>query len=197
MGIARVEPRVLHDDRHVRADHGRIGSVVRHALGIGQLVEPHVLRAARLHPHPIRTCRIPVLEIKRELYRRWYIGSVENAGCFVRHELRLLAEAATGNVAFSNGPNPTPENVRSPQPHQRAATPMVPGTTRFGAATETAADPLPRSRRTGTKAAWPRFLDTEEERTLARCRSDSRIDRLSLSPMSWVRRNPPSRPNRM
>src|SRR5690349_24945422 len=42
LGAARVEPGVLHDDRHVGLDDARVVGVARHGRGIVEVVEAHM-----------------------------------------------------------------------------------------------------------------------------------------------------------
>src|SRR6185369_2262371 len=62
--LARVEARVLHDDRHVRLDDAGVVGGVWDGLGIAQIVEAQVQRAPRRHRHAIGPGRIAILEVE-------------------------------------------------------------------------------------------------------------------------------------
>src|SRR5581483_3800641 len=111
MRVTRVQPRVLDNDRNVRAYDGGVRRVARDGLGDLEVVEPQMPGSLALHGEPVRPGWLAVLEIQHDLDRCSGIGDVEDAGGFVRHQLTLLTDALPRNVAFRNGPDMMPDHA--------------------------------------------------------------------------------------
>src|SRR5689334_15051167 len=67
-------------------------------------------RAFRAHTQSIRAGGFPVFEVQRDLNSRVGVGSIQNAGGFVRLQLARIADAATGDVTFRNCPDSMPDH---------------------------------------------------------------------------------------
>src|SRR5262249_35326191 len=61
-GAARIEPRVLHNDRNVRFEHRGIVGVARDRLRVVEIVEPQAQRAPGGDGHAVGADRLPVGE---------------------------------------------------------------------------------------------------------------------------------------
>src|SRR5215212_10024585 len=60
LGLARVEPRVLYDDRHIRLDHARVVGLARDGLGVVKVVETDVNGAPCGHGDAVGPDRLAV-----------------------------------------------------------------------------------------------------------------------------------------
>jgi len=60
LGLARIEPRVLHDDRNVRLDEAGVVGISWDRLRVGEVIEAEVPRAPRGNGHSERSGRLAV-----------------------------------------------------------------------------------------------------------------------------------------
>src|SRR5262245_4718909 len=144
--LSRVEPGVLHDDRHVGADHARVIGAPGNRLRILELVEADVPRPHRGYGHPVGADRIAAGEEDRDLHVSVLVARVQDAGCLVADELPLACGAPGRNVAFCDRPDlssdahrlPLLKNPPTPRPAAAAPARQVPpvagGTRCFGTA---------------------------------------------------------------
>src|SRR6185437_5221369 len=103
-GLPRVEPRVLHDDRHVRDDDRAVVAVPRHRLRVFKIVEAHMQRAPRRHGHAVGADRLLIGEIDHDRHRSVLIPGIEQARRLVADEGAAAAGALPGDIAFCDGP---------------------------------------------------------------------------------------------
>src|SRR5262245_40790250 len=83
---ARIEPRVLHDDRHVGFEHRGVVGVERNRLGILEIVEPQVKRAPRRDDNAVGADRLAIGEEDRHIHVRRALAGIEDARGLVRHQ---------------------------------------------------------------------------------------------------------------
>src|SRR5436190_23093402 len=105
LGLTRVEPGVLDDDRRVGANHARVVGIARYRLRIGELVEAQVPGSPRRHRHPVRARRLAILEVDRDLDLGLAVPGVEETGGLVALHLGLRPVASAGDVSLGDRPH--------------------------------------------------------------------------------------------
>lgn len=115
MWIARIQTRVLDNDRHTGSDDGGIRRVARNGFGVAQIVEPEVARSLRIDGRSIGACGRTILEVDDDLDVRALICRVQDAGGLVRDVRAGIAHAETGNIALGNGPDSAPDQNCLPE----------------------------------------------------------------------------------
>src|SRR6185503_4601641 len=89
---------------HVRTNDARKIFVSRNRLGIFQVIEANMPGSLRRHGNFVRTHRIAVRIIDRNLNMRVLAGCVEQTDCFMTEHLRLRAVTLCRNISFCNHP---------------------------------------------------------------------------------------------
>src|SRR6516164_2774216 len=128
-GAARIEPRVLHDDRNVRFEHRGVVGVARDRLRVVEIVEAQMQRAPGGDGHAVRADRLPVGEEDGNGDARVLLAGVEDAGGLVGNERAVGKRAFGGNVAFRDCPSSPSDGLHAVPPF--FPTRMLTRTTRF------------------------------------------------------------------
>jgi hypothetical protein len=104
VGLPGVEAGVLGHHRHVGFDHAGVIRVFRNGLGIGEIVEAHVAGAPGRDGDFIRSGRIAVGKIDRDLDVGVAVAGVEQADRLVADHLRLRPVAPGRDVPLGDRP---------------------------------------------------------------------------------------------
>jgi len=109
--MSRIEPRVLHNDRHIGLEHRRKVGIPRHRGRFFKVVETKMQRAPRRNGHPVGADRLAAGEKERDVDMRLLVARIENARRLVRNERLVRKRALRGNVTFGDGPAPAPDGL--------------------------------------------------------------------------------------
>src|SRR5215475_12845736 len=115
-GAARIEPRVLHDDRNVGFEYRGIVGVARDRLRVVEIIEAQVQRAAGGDGHAVRAGRLAVGEENGNRDARLALPGVENASGLVGDQRAVGKGAFGGNVTFGDCPSPASNGLHAVPP---------------------------------------------------------------------------------
>src|SRR5262249_3646493 len=115
-GAARIEPRVLHDDRDVGFEYRGIVGVARDRLRVVKIIEAQVQRAAGGDGHAVRADRLPAGEENGNRDARVALSGIENAGGLVGDQRAVGKGAFGGYVTFGDGPSPASNGLHAAPP---------------------------------------------------------------------------------
>src|SRR6516162_2331652 len=115
-GAARIEPRVLHDDRNVGYEYRGIVGVARDRLRVVKIIKAQVQRAACGDGHAVRADRLAVGEENGNRDARVTLPGVENASGLVGDQRAVGKGAFGGNVTFGDCPSPASNGLHAVPP---------------------------------------------------------------------------------
>src|SRR5947209_14462753 len=98
-----------------------------------KIIEPQMQRSARADRNVIRPCGLPVGKEERDRHMRIAVGRVEDAGSFVRDQRAIGKRTLEWNIAFGNGPAPSPYSFRHTSlPFEKSTTSKEPASFAIG-----------------------------------------------------------------